>query len=335
MDRFVFTCGDINGIGPEIAIKSLNRITRIDKKSSIILVIPEKVFEKTSEFIKPIFDYHLVRNENSLISSVEQVKILLINSFRQSIGKPTIHSGRASFLALETAFSLIKEKLADAVVTAPVSKTALNLAGIKYPGQTEMFADWSKAKNFVMTFLSDKLRVALYSIHIPLKKVANSLNINEFKNKLNVLINMLNVDLNIKDPSIAVLGINPHAGENGIIGSEENEILKRIINMHQYKGIIEGPFASDAFFARRKFKDFDMTLGIYHDQVLIPFKYINAGMGVNYTAGLNIIRTSPDHGTAYDIAGKGIADESSMIEAFRYAEIIFKNRRKKIRQNER
>ena len=138
---------------------------------------------------------------------------------------------------------------------------------------------------------------------------------------------MLNFDLNIKNPSIAVLGINPHAGENGIIGKEDNEILKRVINTNQYKRFVKGPFPADAFFARRKFKDYDMTLGIYHDQVLIPFKYINAGMGVNYTAGLNIIRTSPDHGTAYDIAGKGIADESSMLEALKYAEIILKNRK--------
>ncbi|MEJ2105091.1 MAG: 4-hydroxythreonine-4-phosphate dehydrogenase PdxA [Ignavibacteriaceae bacterium] len=331
MNRFVFTCGDINGIGPEIAIKSLNRITKKDKKSSFILVIPEKVFENTSELIRPTFKSYSVGDRNSLASSTDQVKVLIIDSFKQSIGKPTIQSGRASYLALQSAFNLIKNDLADVVITAPVSKTALNLAGSKYPGQTEMFADWSKVKNFVMTFLSDELRVALYSIHIPLNKVANSLQTKEFKNKLNVLLNMLNVDLNIKKPTIAVLGVNPHAGENGIIGNEENEILKRVINLNQYKGFVEGPFPADAFFARRKFKDFDMTLGIYHDQVLIPFKYINAGMGVNYTAGLNIIRTSPDHGTAYDIAGKGIADESSMIEAFKYAKVILKNRKNRRR----
>ena len=327
MKRFVFTCGDINGIGPEIAVKALNKITLKDKKSKFILIIPGNVFRSISELIKPTFKYHLIKDEKSIFSSDEQVKIFIIDSFRQTIGKPTIQSGRASFLALKISFRLIKNKLADAVVTAPVSKTALNLAGVKYPGQTEMFANWSKAKNFVMTFLSDELKVALYSIHISLKEVAKSLNINEFKNKLNVLMDMLNVDLNIKNPTIAVLGINPHTGENGIIGIEEKEILNKVINMKQYKGIVEGPFAADAFFARRKFKDFDMTLGNYHDQVLIPFKYINAGMGVNYTAGLNIIRTSPDHGTAYDIAGKGIADESSMVEAFRYAEIILKNRK--------
>jgi 4-hydroxythreonine-4-phosphate dehydrogenase len=221
---------------------------------------------------------------------------------------------------------MLKESVADAVVTAPVSKTALKLAGIMYPGQTEMFADWCGTKNFVMTFLSKRLRVGLYSIHIPLKEVPNILKIKEITLKLDVLINMLKNDLGISNPKIAVLGLNPHAGENGIIGQEEKSIIEPALKQMKYNAKVDGPFSSDAFFANKWFKKYDMVFGLYHDQVLIPFKYINAGKGVNFSAGLPIIRTSPDHGTAYDIAGKGIADESSMVEAFNYAKLILKSR---------
>jgi len=328
MSRIVFTSGDINGIGPEIAIKAINKISLKSKKTQLILIIPENVFITTKEIVKPTFRYHLTDNIKIMVLSDEPVTILLLRSFAQNIGKPTISSGEAAFLALKTSFKLLKNNLADAAVTAPVSKTALHLAGVKYPGQTEMFADWCKEKNFVMTFLSKKLRVGLYSIHIPLKEVSKVLKINDFSKKLEVLFNTLKNDLGIKNPKIAVLGLNPHAGENGIIGREEKEILEKVIRNKKYNEIVRGPFPPDAFFANRRFEDYDLVFGLYHDQVLIPFKYINYGKGVNYTAGLPVIRTSPDHGTAYDIAGKGIADESSMIEAFRYAELILKNRKK-------
>jgi 4-hydroxythreonine-4-phosphate dehydrogenase len=191
-----------------------------------------------------------------------------------------------------------------------------------------MFADWCGVKNFVMTFLSKKLRVSLYSIHIPLKEVPNSLYKKDLLDKLNILYNMLRNDLGLKKPKIAVLGLNPHAGENGVIGDEEKRILIPALKQKKISGFTEGPFSSDAFFAKRKFEEYDMIFGLYHDQVLIPFKYINSGKGVNYTAGLPIIRTSPDHGVAYDIAGKGIADENSLIEAIKYAELILDNRTK-------
>jgi 4-hydroxythreonine-4-phosphate dehydrogenase len=326
MKRFIFTCGDINGIGPEIAIKALNKITLRDKESHFILIIPENVFRKTSLLIKPLFNYNIVEDLWFILRKPFPVDIFFTKSFEQKIGTPTKSSGEAAYSALKMSFKFLKEGLADAVVTAPVSKTALKLAGILYPGQTEMYADWCGIKNFVMTFLSKNLKVALYSIHIPLKEVSKSLNFKLLSTKLDTVISMLNIDLGISKPKIAVLGLNPHAGESGIIGSEEKEIIEPFIKQKKYNGIIEGPFSSDAFFANRRFENYDLIFGVYHDQVLIPFKYINAGKGVNYSAGLPIIRTSPDHGTAYDIAGKGIADESSMIEAFKYAKLILKNR---------
>lgn len=330
MNRFVFTCGDINGIGPEIAIKSLNWLTSQNKSSKYILIIPEKVFNSTKKNVKPEFEYQIIQNIQPTQKIFSGVTILNFRSGKQKYGVPTVDSGKAAFFALKSSFNLLKSNLADAVVTAPVSKTALKMAGIKYPGQTEMYADWCGVKNFVMTFLSKNLRVGLYSIHIPLKQVPSSIEQRQLASKLKTVIKMLKVDLGINNPKIALLGLNPHAGENGIIGDEEKKIIEPVINSSEFKEIIEGTFSSDAFFAHRKFTEYDLVFGLYHDQVLIPFKYINAGKGVNYSAGLPIIRTSPDHGTAYDIAGKGIADESSMIEAYRYAKLIVQNRRKNL-----
>jgi 4-hydroxythreonine-4-phosphate dehydrogenase len=330
MKRIVFTCGDINGIGPEIAIKALNRITSRNKETQFILIIPENVFEKTSLLIRPLFKYQIVNDLLLKNTKPSKVIIFATKSFKQNIGKPTVASGEAAYLALKKSFELLNKNLADAVVTAPVSKTALRLAGVKYPGQTEMYADWCGVKNFVMTFLSKQLRIGLFSIHIPLKDVSKSLNLKALSLKLDTIVTMLKIDLSIKKPKIALLGLNPHAGEAGIIGREEKEIIEPIMKQKKIKGFVDGPFSSDAFFANRRFENYDLVFGLYHDQVLIPFKYINSGKGVNYSAGLPIIRTSPDHGTAYDIAGKGIADESSMIEAFKYAEIILKNRKKNI-----
>jgi 4-hydroxythreonine-4-phosphate dehydrogenase len=330
MKRIVFTGGDINGIGPEISFKALNRITSRNKETQFILIIPENVFEKTSLLIRPLFKYQIVNDLGFKTNKPSKVIIFATKSSKQKIGKPTVASGEAAYLALKKSFELLNKNLADAVVTAPVSKTALRLAGVKYTGQTEMYADWCGVKNFVMTFLSQNLRVGLYSIHIPLKEVSNSLNNKALSSKLDTVISMLKIDLGIKNPKIAALGLNPHAGEAGIMGREEKEIIEPIIKQKKFKGFVDGPFSSDAFFANRSFENYDLVFGLYHDQVLIPFKYINSGKGVNYSAGLPIIRTSPDHGTAYDIAGKGIADESSMIEAFKYTEIILKNRKKNI-----
>jgi len=327
MNRFVFTCGDINGIGPEIAIKALNKLAPKSRTEEYTLIIPEKVFNRTAKIVKPEFDFQILNKFNSSKRKFSGVTILDFSSGEQKYGEPTVHSGGAAFFALKSSFDLLKNNLADAVITAPVSKTALKMAGVKYPGQTEMYADWCGVKNFVMTFLSKHLRVGLYSIHIPLKNVSASINQKLLASKLNTVIQMLKIDLGIKSPKIALLGLNPHAGENGIIGDEEIKVIEPLINKKEFKGIVEGTFPSDAFFANRKFNNYDLVFGLYHDQVLIPFKYINSGRGVNYSAGLPIIRTSPDHGTAFDIAGKGIADESSMIEAYRYAKLILKNRR--------
>ena len=196
-----------------------------------------------------------------------------------------------------------------------------------------MFANWTRSSNYVMTFLSHQMNAALYTIHNPLKKIANLLNSKKLKETLNVVIHTLKTDLGLSDFKIAVLGLNPHAGENGIIGNEEKMLIQPVIKNYAKFIDIQGPFSPDAFFGNKSYKNFDMILGMYHDQILIPFKMINFGKGVNYTAGLPIVRTSPDHGVAYDIVEKYIADESSIIQAYKYARRIVKNRKKSIATN--
>ena len=325
MNKFTFTCGDINGIGPEIVIKALNKISSTSK-DKFIFICPLNVFKKNLKIIKPSFDYLITDNIRQAF--IKQVTVLNIGEYKSVFGKPTIVSGSAAFDAVKMSFRLADNKVVDAVITAPLSKTAVNLAGNNFPGHTEMYADWSNVKNFVMMFLSERMNAALATIHEPIKKVPGLIKLNPLKKKAEVILNSLIKDLNISSPQIAVLGLNPHAGEEGLIGKEEQNILKRLINIKEFKNYLSGPFSPDAFFANRMYKNFDLVLGMYHDQVLIPFKLINFGAGVNYTAGLPIVRTSPDHGTAFDVAGKGIANESSIIKAYQYAKKIVINRKR-------
>ena len=324
MSKFVFTCGDINGIGPEIVVKTINSISR-QSDNKYLFICPENIFNKTIHKTKPSFQYEILKNYNN--PNPYAVTILDIGNYKANQGIPTFHSGKASFEAIKLSFKLAIIKKADAIITAPISKTAISLANINFPGHTEMLAEWSGIKNYVMMFLSEKMNAGLLSIHEPIRKIPGLLTKTKLRETLKVILNCLKKDLNLKKPKIAVLGFNPHAGEGGLIGSEEEEIIKPVIK--EFKShYIYGPFPPDAFFAARKYRDYNLVLGMYHDQVLIPFKLLNFSSGVNYTAGLDIIRTSPDHGTAYDIAGKNSADESSMIEAYHYAKKILKNRKR-------
>jgi 4-hydroxythreonine-4-phosphate dehydrogenase len=319
MKTFVFTCGDINGIGPEIVIKTINRIIDADRR--FIIITPQNIFEETASLINPLFEYSVQKGKK--LAWKKQVIVFPLKKADLTPGIPTRTSGETSFKAIKLSFDFLKSKIADAVITAPISKVSLNLAGVKYTGHTEMYAGWSKEKNYVMMFLSDNMKAALNSIHIPVKNIYKETTKKNLFNKLKIVVRTLKYDLGIHYPKIAVLGLNPHSGEDGLIGKEEIKYITPVVSQIDEA---EGPFSPDAFFAKKLYNKYDLVYGMYHDQVLIPFKLLNFDKGVNYTAGLPVIRTSPDHGTAYDIAGKGIADESSMLEAFRYAELISKNR---------
>lgn len=323
MKNFVFTCGDINGIGPEIVIKTLNRI--YTKKYSVFTFIcPRNVFEFYSKFTPPKFDYHYSNNFHSLKN--KSVKIFDLGYVKITPAKPTKSSGRISFDAITIAANECLSNKFSVMITAPISKESFNKAGINYPGHTELLAEMTKQKNFVMMFLSKKMKAALLTIHIPLSKVPSVITLELLSSKLETIIKSLNKDFNISNPKIALLGLNPHAGENGIIGKEEKNIITPFIKSSVLKKNLSGPFSADAFFANHNYKNYDLVLAMYHDQALIPFKMMNFNDGVNYTAGLPIIRTSPDHGTAFNIAGKNIAKEFSMLQAFHYANRILTNR---------
>jgi 4-hydroxythreonine-4-phosphate dehydrogenase len=323
--RYIFTCGDINGIGPEIVIKSLNRLHG-RKGDQFIFMCPLDVFKKTSSFVRPSFKPKIVKKTNEI--GDEGIILFDIGRFRLNPGSPTRSSGRAAYIALEIAAEILKANYAGALVTAPLSKEALNAAGYSYPGHTEMLAEWFETTDFAMMFLSRKLRAALVTIHSPLSRAAGLVTKKKLESVAGVVVSSLKNDFGITSPSVGVLGLNPHAGESGLIGHEEERIIKPLVHEHRWRKYLEGPYSPDAYWGNRLYEKFDLTLGMYHDQVLIPFKLLNFSKGVNYTAGLPVIRTSPDHGTAFDKAGKNAANENSMLEAFHFAEIILKNRLK-------
>lgn len=324
MNTLVFTCGDINGIGPEIVIKTINKIQNPVKRK-IIFICPANVFEHAASITNPQFEFKISKQLNEVLESKNNISIFDLGNSKLNVGSPTKISGFTSAKAIEISYQIICNIKRAAVVTAPISKKSFELAGIKYSGQTEFYASLSNSKKYLMMFLSKKMKAALLTIHEPLKEVSNLISYEKLKNTIDVLINTLIYDFNIKNPEIALLGFNPHNGEDGRIGSEEKEILfpalKKLNN-----NFIHGPFVPDAFFGTKSYKDYDAIIGIYHDQVLIPFKMLNFDTGVNYTAGLPIIRVSPDHGTAFDIADFGIAKPTSMIAAVKWAEIIIKNK---------
>ena len=323
MRKYVFTCGDINGIGPEIVIKALNKLY-LKKQSSFIFICPANVFRSIIKKNPVNFEYEIT--DKTVLSEKKKIQIIDIGNVSQKLGTPTIESGKAAYNAIKLSFELVSKKIADGIITAPISKTALKYAGINFPGHTELYAHWCKTNLYAMTFLSPKMNAALITIHEPLKNVPSMITGKLLREKFNIVYNFLKIDMRISEPKIAVLGLNPHAGENGFIGKEEEKIIKPIINEKNYSKYFDGTFSPDAFFANKLFLNYDLVIGNYHDQILIPFKLLNFWKGVNYTAGLPLVRTSPDHGTAFNIAGENIASDSSLLEAYNYAEKIIKNR---------
>lgn len=323
MKKFIFTCGDINGIGPELVIKALNRVVK-QTKDKFVFICPENVFLKEISKRKPAFKFEVKQSADYTLDV--PVSIISLSNYKQRYGIPTNLSGEASYKALEIAYKIAVSTSEAAIVTAPISKTAWAKSEIKYPGHTELFSDWCGVKIFAMMFLSKSVKASLLTIHLPIIKVPRSINKTILKNKFDLAVKTLKEDFKITTPKIAVLGLNPHAGENGLIGNEEIKIIIPFMKKYSKRKFFFGPFTPDGFWGNKMYMNYDLTLGMYHDQILNPFKLLNFNRGVNFTAGLPIVRTSPDHGTAYDIAGKGIADESSMIEAYRYAKLIVNNR---------
>jgi len=230
-------------------------------------------------------------------------------------------------VAIENAVELCTTGKTAAMVTAPVSKEAMQLAGYSFPGQTEMIALLSRSARVAMMLVSDKMRIGLVTAHTPLRNVPDGLTAEKIADKASIIGEALRKNFLISNPRIAILSLNPHAGEHGILGSEEKDIITPAVEKLRSGGLkVEGPLSADAFFGTAAYKSYDAILAMYHDQGLIPVKMSSFGTTVNFSAGLNIIRTSPGHGTAFDIAGKGSADISSMLEAVKYAVRFSKNK---------
>jgi 4-hydroxythreonine-4-phosphate dehydrogenase len=328
--KIAITIGDFNGIGPEIILKSILHPS-VKKEIQPVLIGSREIFEYYVRSLKLKVDFVSVEPQKIKFNNgtIPIIDVQKISAKQLQIGRNSPDAGVCAGAAIERAIKLCMEKAVDAMVTAPVSKEALHYAGYNFPGQTEMLAMLTRSERVTMMLLSKTMRVALATVHVPLKNVPENIFTDRLVEKFDTINNSLKNDFGISSPSIAVLGLNPHAGENGTIGMEEKDVIIPAITKAIEKGLnITGPFSADGFFASGAYGNYDAVMAMYHDQGLIPLKMSGFDEGVNYSAGLKIIRTSPDHGTAFDIAGRGIANPGSMIAAIRLASFIAQRRKK-------
>lgn len=326
--RVGITIGDINGIGPEVVIKALSD-NRILQDCIPIVYASTKTLSYHKKLIKiDDFSYQSCKTTDDAHSNKVNVINVWNDEIRFEIGQVSETGGKYAFASLERATKDLAENKIDVLVTAPISKDAISKADFKFPGHTEYLADLSNVDEALMMMISDRLKVALVSSHVPLKEVASKLTKEVILKKLQQLNTSLIKDFGIIKPKIAVLGVNPHAGEQGKLGSEEIDIIIPAINeFTKQGGVAFGPYPADGFFGSSLVNQFDVVLAMYHDQGLTGFKALSFEDGVNFTAGLPIVRTSPDHGTAFDIAGQGVANAQSMRSALYWSLDIYKNRK--------
>lgn len=322
------TIGDMNGIGLEVVLKTLSA-------PQILVMCTPVIYGNTK-----VVSYHknIIENSDLIFHSLRTNdrphpgKINVVNCWDENVnvtlGKATEEGGKYALRSLEAAVEDVKKRNVDALVTAPINKKAMQLAGFPYPGHTEYLTQhWGRNQQSLMLMASDVLRVGLVTNHLPLKEVTEVITKELLLEKIQLLHDTLRIDFGIERPTIAVLGLNPHAGDEGVIGQEEERIIRPAIVERKKGGIFAmGPFPADGFFANGQFSKFDGILAMYHDQGLVPFKTLAFGGGVNFTAGLAGVRTSPDHGTAYDIAGQNIANPDSFRSALFLAIDIARNR---------
>ncbi|GAB4238909.1 MAG: 4-hydroxythreonine-4-phosphate dehydrogenase PdxA [Ekhidna sp.] len=320
--------GDINGIGPEVIIKALEdaRITR--HFTPVIYASGKVISYYRKNFEKDHFNYQQIPD----IDKVAHKKINVLNVWNETVeinpGQANETGGKYAVLSLQAAVKDLKEEHIHALVTAPLSKELVQSDEFNFPGHTEYLTQEAGEKDSLMFLIRDDLRVGVVTGHIALKDVSNKITREKVESKINKMLKSLQKDFGLKKPKVAVLGLNPHAGENGLLGHEEENILKPVIGQFRNNHhLVMGPFPSDGFFGQGTFRQYDGILAMYHDQGLIPFKTMAFDEGVNYTAGLPFVRTSPDHGTAFDIAGKGVADPTSFRNALYLANDIVRQRK--------
>lgn len=318
------SCGDINGIGPELIIKTLSDARILDFCIPVVFATNKLINQYRKTLPEINFTYTNIKDSNNINTKQSNIYSCWDEEVSISPGNLTDDGGKYAIISLSIAAEALKNGKLDGLVTAPIHKKNIQSDVFNFPGHTPYLKDLFGVKDVAMFMIAENMRVALLTEHVPIKEVAQYITKANILSKLQVMNDSLRTDFGITKPKIAVLGLNPHAGDEGLLGKEEEEIIKPTIKEAKQKNIFcFGPYPADAFFARGQHEKFDAVLAMYHDQGLIPFKSLAFGEGTNYTAGLTGVRTSPDHGVAFDIAGKGIADESSFRAAiFNCVEII-------------
>jgi 4-hydroxythreonine-4-phosphate dehydrogenase len=322
-----FSCGDINGIGTELIIKTLSDNRILDFCTPVVFASNKSINFYRKALPDVNFTYAAIKDNTK--PNIKQVNVF--NCWDEEVaitpGQLNELGGSYAWKSLKAAVEALKNNSIHGLVTAPIHKKNIQSAEFNFSGHTPYLKHAFGVNDVVMLMVASNIRVGLLSEHVPVTELANHISAEAILSKLRIMNDSLAKDFGIDKPKIAVLGLNPHAGDEGLIGKEEQTIIKPAIKEARNSNILAfGPFSADAFFARGQHEKFDAVLAMYHDQGLIPFKSLAIGEGVNYTAGLPAVRTSPDHGTAFDIAGKGIADASSFIAAtFECIDII--NRR--------
>ena len=317
--------GDLNGIGSEVILKTFEDSRMLELCTPVIFANV-----KLLSFVKKGFQSTSLLHGIDKLDQVVPGKINVLNLWKEGVdlnfGVSDSKAGEYAIRSFVAATKALKDGLVDVLVTAPINKYNIQSDEFKFPGHTD-YLDQELAGNALMLMVQDNLRVGLLTDHIPLNEVAVHLTEELIRKKIETVKQSLIQDFTINKPKIAVLGLNPHCGDGGVIGTEDDLIIKPALKKIFDKGtLVFGPFAADGFFGSNQYEKYDAIIATYHDQGLIPFKTLSFGNGVNYTAGLNKIRTSPDHGTAYDIAGKGIADFNSFKEAVYLAIDIYHSR---------
>ena len=317
--------GDLNGVGGEIILKTFEDERMLDFCTPVIFASTKAV-----TFLKNHFNFDVKFNGINDLNQVVKGKLNVFNVWKDQpeiqFGKEDFKMGSLAIKSFEAAVKALKQNKIDALVTAPINKHNIQSEEFKFPGHTD-YLDKELEGNSLMLMVCDNLRVGLLTDHVPIKNISEKITEVVIRSKIETVFETLKKDFKINRPKVAVLGINPHIGDNGVIGKEDDDLMKPVLNSIRESGkLVFGPYAADSFFGSNNYKQFDAVIASYHDQGLIPFKTLSFGQGVNFTAGLDKIRTSPDHGTAFDIAGKGIASESSFKEAVFLAIHIFKNR---------
>ncbi len=326
--RIGISIGDINGIGLEVILKTLSHPQILDLCIPIIYGSSKVISYHKNVVGLESFQFNVATSGDR----IKKDKINVVNCWNDDViitlGKLSDSSGKYAKISLEQAVIDLKNGYFDALVTAPINKKAMQVADFKFLGHTEYLTNEFGAKESLMLMVNDNLRIGLVTNHLAIRDISAALTKELIRTKLQLLNDSLKIDFNIERPTIALLGLNPHASDGGIIGDEEENVIRPVIIEAKKKGVLAmGPYPADGFFGSMQYSKFDGILAMYHDQGLIPFKSLSFGSGVNFTAGLDIVRTSPDHGTAYEIAGNNVANPSSFRQALFLAIDIAKNRK--------